>query len=281
MKETISFKCHAGEPSRDGTEVFTCVRAIPRITIAGSFKFLKNVSDDALAALYENSDDGLRVPAWMHPLKLNEAGELQSDALVNIGESNLFWLRDAETKLWSFVECNTAGAFPVPLATLDVEGYDAGFPVLQTRLADTTTSVEYVTPTVRTTSLGFTAFEHKESLPELWDGETLPGRVNGATPLGLSLSYAENLFDQGNLTTRALRYSKRAVKLSLWLGSRLDITTFRDFVFRMKGRSGRCFLRTSADADVKPYRLASDDVTLDYVKPSLASCELSLIELPY
>jgi hypothetical protein len=248
------------------------------VTIGGNFTLLSGTPEAALADLNEGGQ--LLVPAWMHSLVQLEGGGLACDAIyTGTHDAKPFMLRQVPGGPFYVVEC------PVVDNVLTLEdAYIEGYPMLPSRLAEDSFSLEYITPTVRKTALSFTAFELAEQPgPADADGEVggwvVPGLLDGSQATGVQRSFSAYVFDEGGLTTWEKKFSKRPVKVLVSLRTRADVLAFRRFVYAVQGRSGVVALKTAVDAVTKRYRLASDDVRIDYLKPSFARCELSLVEL--
>lgn len=278
MSETISSRCHAAEPSRNGTEAFACVRAYPRVTLSGSFTLLSGTPEAALDDLHAGGQ--LLVPAWMHPLVQLEGGGLACDAIyTGSHDAKPFMLRLVPGGPWAVVEC------PVVDSVLTLaEAYIEGYPMLPARLAEDSFSLEHITPTARKTGLSFTAFELNEqpgpAEAGAVGGYAVPGLLDGSQATGVQRSFAAYTFDEGGLTAWEKKFAKRSVKALVSLRTRAEVLAFRRFVYAVQGRSGVVSLRSPVDSVTRRYRLASDDVRLEYLKPSFARCELSLVETP-
>lgn len=76
------------------------------------------------------------------------------------------------------------------------------------------------------------------------------------------------------------RYQKRSFSVAVTLRDRAEIVAFRQFLFAVRGRlSALTWTPPFDSAPPRLWRLASDTVEISYLRPSYATCTLSLVEL--
>jgi hypothetical protein len=88
-----------------------------------------------------------------------------------------------------------------------------------------------------------------------------------------------NSHDAGHLDLHEVRYMKRIFTLDLTLTSRAQILDFRRLLFALKGRLNPLKWTAPGEGAETTWRMASDGVELSYLRPSLATCRLSLVQL--
>ncbi|GJI97043.1 hypothetical protein RugamoR57_37610 [Duganella caerulea] len=274
--ERLSFATDV-ETHRDGSERRSASRAYPRLSLSAQYVLLRNDPEATLAPL--RAGGTLLVPAWQHQFASSSGAPPVVDAGVPlVGERE--WLIRNRRGIWRDV---TLGFLP---GTNVLDGWSAddalAIPLHVAQLAEDSFDVEYSTPTARTVSLSFDVEANLE-VPQPWPdgglGLAFPERHNWAATLKESSSFSANRFDAGNLRLRELRYAKRTLGLSLTLMDRSAIVEFRRWIYAVRGRLNAFAWQAPHDAEPRLWRLGSDDVEIQYLKPSLATCQLSLVEV--
>lgn len=262
------------ETHRDGSERRAAFRAYPRLTLSAAYTFLKENTEDALSPL--RGGGTLLVPAWPHQFLSTAGAPPVADMGVPLTGTQPFLVR-ATNGTWRTASFGFgAGGQLVGWSAADY----LAIPLHEAELSEDSFSLDYATPTVRTVSLSFDVTENLEA-PAPWpDGDlTFPQRHNWKTGLTDSTSFRTNRFDAGNLRLREKLYSKRTVSIEVLLTGRTAISEFRSWVYATSGRLNSFTWKAPQDPMVKRWRLSSDDVELQYLKPSLATCSLSFTEV--
>jgi hypothetical protein len=254
--------------SRNGTDIArTSLRAYPRHTYSWDVVLPKTADKAALTAL--RTGEAFIVPLWCHAFQrpdLEPTAGIASTSPLVVALTPLSEGRLSAADAFAWEEGNYIAA---PAAI--------GRPVSDSR------SITYITPVIQRMPVSFRLVDFKEVV----------GAYAGPTSEGLPLlspftaNWVEpaeqvdvnaNAFDAGHLDLYDVRYSKRTFTLQLTMTSREQIIAFRQLIFALKGRKNP--LRWAAPgAAESTWRLASDGVEISYLRPNLATCQLSLIEL--
>jgi len=264
------------ETHRDGSERRSASRAYPRLTLSAQYMQLRSDPADSLAPL--RAGGMLLVPAWQHQFVSSSGAPPLVDAGVPlVGERE--WLVRSRRGAWRVV---TLGFLP---GTNVLDGWSAAdalaIPLHVAQLAEDSFDVEYSTPaTVMPVSLSFDVEANLET-PAPWSdgGLVFPERQDWSARLRESTAFSVSRFDAGNLRLRELRYVKRTLGLSLTPMGRAAIVEFRRWIYAVRGRLNAFTWRAPMDAETRLWRLGSDDVEIQYLKPSLATCQLTFVEV--
>ena len=273
--ERLSFGTDV-ETHRDGSERRAAFRAYPRLALSAQYTFLKGTTEAALEPIREG--DTLLVPAWLHQFHAESEGAPVADAGVVLTAGPQPFLVRAMDGTWRVASFGFGSGGQ--LAGWSSSDWLA-VPLHTAELSEDSFSLDYTTPTVRTVSLSFDAainLEAPEPWPEPLDELTFPQRHNWATGLREDVSFRTNRFDAGNVRLREKLYSKRSISVAVLLTDRAAIVEFRRWVYATRGRLNSFTWQSPQDTAPGRWRLASDDIEIQYLKPALASCNLTLIE---
>lgn len=262
------------ETHRDGSERRAAFRAYPRLMLSAAYTFLRETTEEALSPL--RGGGTLLVPAWPHQFLAAAGAPPVADMGVQLSSTQPFLVR-ATNGVWRTADFAVGAGGQ--LAGWSASDYLA-VPLHEAELAEDSFSLDHATPTVRTVSLSFDVAENLEA-PAPWPDAELafPQRHNWKTGLADSTTFRTNRFDAGNLRLREKLYSKRTVSIEVLLTGRTAISEFRSWVYATGGRLNSFAWKAPQDQVSKRWRLSSDDVELQYLKPSLATCSLSFTEV--
>jgi hypothetical protein len=254
--------------SRNGTDIArTQLRAYPRHTYSWDVVLPKTANKTSLTSL--RTGEAFIVPLWCHNFERPSLGPsagiaANSPLVAGLTPGSDWLLTSADAFAWS-------------------DEYYIAAPAAIGRPVSDSRSIAYVTNSIQRMPVSFRLVDFKEVV------DAYTGPTSGGLPLlsPFTANWVEpaeqidvnaSAFDNGHLDLYDMRYSKRTFTLQLTLGSREQIIAFRQLVFALKGRKNP--LRWAAPgADESTWRLASDGVEISYLRPGLAKCQLSLIEL--
>ena len=256
--------------SRNGTDTARRqLRAYPRHTYSFDVLLTKNADKASLAAL--RAGELFVVPLWCHaferPATVANAGVVgptASPLVVALTPGSAGLLTAAQAFAWS-------------------EQYYIAAPAALGRPVADARSISYITSGIQRTGVSFRLVDFKEVV-SAYTGPTSAGLptltpftenwVNPAEQIDVNSSG----FDDGHLDLYDVRYMKRGFTLDLTLRGRAQILEFRRLVFALRGRLNP--LRWAAPGEAEStWRLASDGVEISYLRPNLATCQLSLTEI--
>jgi len=254
--------------SRNGTDAARSqLRAYPRQTYSFDVVLPSSADKSALAAL--RSGDTFVVPLWCHAFQrpdseptAGRATALPLIAQLTPGSAGLLLVADAFA--WS-------------------EGYYIAAPAALGRPVADARSISYITPVANRASCSFRLVDFREVVspytgPISGGLPTLGPFTGNWTAPAEEITVNANAFDTGHLDLYDVRYLKRGFTLDLTLTSRAQILEFRRLLFALKGRLNP--LRWSAPGEAEStWRLDSDGVEISYLRPGLATCQLSLVQL--
>jgi hypothetical protein len=252
----------------DGTERRVALRAFPRRSYTSQFTFL-NAEARAVRDMLRYADR-VGFPLVQHELLRGassaDAGAAESGPLLVVN-------RDGST------------AFAV-------QGADIGGYWLQAKYIapyaegwlDLSRQVTHRSAGVSSAVLAFEVDGLDEQVSP-WGGAfdagkpVWPYRADWSAAVSEAVNDEADTADFGHLRLRDVRYSKRTVDVSLLLIGRAAVLDFRRLMFTLRGALGAFRYQFEPDGVMKTWRLAGDDVDIEYLRPSLARVALRFMEL--
>ncbi|QPC30978.1 hypothetical protein IS481_14730 [Caldimonas thermodepolymerans] len=250
----------------NGTERRVPLRAFPRRTYTSQFTFL----DDQARAQRDvlRYADRVVFPLAMHQLP---AEATAADAGVGAGSVYLSRRKNGTYVLVS------APRYEWPLSA-------AIYPCTEGRIAPSRT-ITHHSAGVSSAVMSFTVEDLDEAIAP-WGGEVAldgkpvwPVRADWSTEASERVDDFFDSADFGHRTLREVRYSKRVISVSLLLIGRPAILDFRRLVFTLRGRCKPFRYTFEPDGFERVWRLNTDSVSIDYLRPSLARVELEFLEI--
>lgn len=264
-----------------GRELAKPCRAFPRLRFAGSFV----LSTDEVLELRALQEAGgaVEVPAWVHPVQVNQDGQARMDALFNSDgyTTQRFWCSGAEQV--AEIEVSPLGVLLSPLP----QGTAYAWPLVSARLADESFAVESRTSALHEVSLAF-------ACSTLDEGETALANPPTALPLptsalhgitlqsgaaSASLESSFDAFDAGHIQLRKLLFTRDTLSLELLAFNRAECIALRTFVRNLRGRANTLSLRHPHTQQMTVWRLASDSTTLEYLTTTTVRASLKFTEV--
>jgi len=254
--------------ARDGTDAArTQLRAYPRHTYSYDVALLSDHDKAALSAL--RTAETFLVPLWCHafqrPATSPTAGVSVASPVV------------------ALLSSKSEGIF-MPAADFSWEdGYYIAAPAAVGRMVSDNRSIAYAKKTIQTASVSFRLLDFKEAI-DAYDGPTSGGlpTLDAFTTVWVKpseqIDVASAVLETGHLDLFEVLYLKRNVTIEVPLRSREQIEAFRRLMFALKGRLNPLKWTVPGEAE-KTWRLGSDGVEISYLKPNLATCKLSLVQL--
>jgi hypothetical protein len=257
------------QPSRNGTESRVQLRPFPRHTV--SFDVLLNTPAARASLSALRQETRFLVPLWQHAF---ERPADSPDAGICAVQNTCLLLDHS----------GTAAEVPTPL--LWPSWAHLAAPAAIARGVSDQRTIRHVTKKVGTTAVSF-QLEHYDEDVAPYAGPTSGGLplldvfTTSASSISEQIDIDANKNDTGLLDgLYEARFIKRSFTLTLTLSSRADVLAFRRLLFVLKGRLNP--LRWTPPFDDEPertWRLSADAVELSYLRPGLAQCTLSLMEL--
>lgn len=243
------------------------LRAFPRHTYSFDIVLPPNADKTSLTGL--RTADEFMVPLWCHAF---QRPQLLPDAGVTSNAPQIMQLTPQSTG----VLCD-ASAFAW------AEGYYLAAPAALGRLVADGRSISYVTSAMQRSSVSFRLIGFSENVGA-YEGALVDGLpsldvfTQYWTSPGEQIDATGETYDAGHIELSDTLYRKRTFTITLTLTSRADILSFRRLLFALKGRLN-AFSWTVPGEAPSTWRLASDGVELSYLRPGLATCQLSVTEL--
>lgn len=280
MVETFT-ESTALETAFNGTDHASVGRAAPRYQLTAGFVLIR---DERSGLSVLDGASQFLVPAWMHPIDVDDSGVANVDAIHGVAASQQFVKKTASG--YQAITSPVAVEAGKLRGKLRVTAWptDAlrGFPLLTMTLDEDAWDVTAQGRTVDTTSFSFVTDQLFEPIPTYTGPTTagvplLPNRHDwNAKPL-TQTSYSQNKFDAGNLSSRHLRHTKKSVSVRFDFFGRAEILAFRLFIRQLRGRAGT-FRWVAFDGIERTYRLGSDTWQLKWRGTRIASCSLRFVE---
>jgi hypothetical protein len=252
----------------DGTDAArTQLRAYPRHTYSYDVVSPPVADKAPIAAL--RSAETFIVPLWCHAF---ERPALAPSAGIAAMSPQVMALDSISRGLLS-----NADAFTWPT------GYYISAPAAIGRPVADARSITYINDAAQKSSVSFQLVDFKEVV----------GGYRGATSALVptlepftgywtqpveQVTVNANSYDAGHLTLYDVRYVKRHFTLSLTFTNRAQILAFRRLLFALRGRLNPVKWAAPGEAE-SSWRLSADSVEISYLRPSLATCSLSLVQL--
>lgn len=257
----------------DGSESRVQLRAFPRHSYTSQYTFMpKQMSLAAPSLAMLRYADKVGFPLVMHQLQPGTLGAVGADAGIAESGKLLVIKNDGTTR---FVARGAALAWDGAMAIAPyVEGW-----------VNLSRQVTHRGAGVQTAIMTFDVDDLDEVVAP-WAGPLAGGKPLWPSRADWSADVSENIeavadsVDFGHLRLRSIRYTKRVISVSLLLVGRPAILDFRRFVFAIGGAYKPFRYRFEPDGIEKTWRLASDDVSIDYLSTRLARVSLEFLELP-
>lgn len=250
--------------ARRGAESRRALRAYPRQTISFDVLFSTPSARASLGLLRTGGE--VLVPLWQHAFE--RPSEAPDAGLVPLG--NVLALT------------HTGAHQTIPLGSFTwPSGFEIAAPAAKARILSNQRQLTHVNGRIAQAKAAFQLLSFDEDVAPPASGTLDLDAFCYAFVSNEQLDTDANEHDNGTQDgVYETRYQKRSFSIAVTLRDRAAVVAFRQFLFATQGRLSALTWTPPFDAAPQGlWRLASDTVEISYLRPSYATCTLSLVEL--
>lgn len=253
--------------SHDGTESRAPVRALPRITVSGKYRFPTTTPEGFTARELLAAGGMAHIALPQHIASVNSVDSLATGLNANTGQFVSGFENIA-------AQLQTAPEPAAPGSTWLAPSCAAWLPNAY--------SLQYLGSARKLfdAQLSFTLVGYREDITPAAPGPE--GVLEFPTHYGIGVQPSEQMTaaqdraDNGRAWLLQQRYIKRAIRLQIALSGRAQIQAFRRFLYAARGRLNPFVYQPAQDEFASLWRLGTDAVEIEYRTTHHARCSIEL-----